>query len=168
MSAQRNPLAQFFDFNPFNHTLVTDPFEELYRHMSSNQEKCPFRLTSCENKEEQSENSLAQWTARSELKELDDHYEMVLAMPGVPKENVEVSVHNNTLTVSGKTTQESEGDENGTHWSKMMRSSYKRSFALPEGTTGEHLSATMENGVLHLNIQKNSSTKPEPYKVTVQ
>jgi HSP20 family protein len=141
-----------------------DPFDDMLSMLLN---RYPFRQQNVHDSQANQENALSQMTAHSELKELDDHYELVVAMPGVAKENVNISVENGVLTVSGRTVQEESGDEEGRHWSKMMRSSYQRSFTLPKGTSSEHLDARMENGVLHLNIQKHQVQSPDSFTVNV-
>lgn len=123
------------------------------------------------------ENSIDQYRTRSmrpwsESSENETHYLYNLAMPGIPKENIHVSLdqHNGQtfLNISGKSTQQDQGDQDGSTWSKLMSSSYSRSFSLPNGISDEDVSAKHEDGVLHLEIKKpNPSNEKSQKRITV-
>ena len=77
-------------------------------------------------------------------------YTISIAAPGVSKEDINVSVEDNTLTISY--TQE-ENTENS-----FACSSFRRAWRLPEGTDVENITAACENGILSLSVPTADAT----------
>lgn len=69
-------------------------------------------------------------------------YAMTVDIPGVPKENINIVIHDNMLTIEGK---RSTSNEYG---------HYKTSVRLPPDADHDTLSATLEYGVLRLTVSK--------------
>ncbi|PPQ75934.1 hypothetical protein CVT26_006340 [Gymnopilus dilepis] len=86
--------------------------------------------------------------------------------PGVPKENINIDVHQGKLTVSAETKQSSEHDENGYAVRERRFGKFSRTLQLPQGVKDEEIKASMENGVLTVTFPK---TAPElaPKKITI-
>jgi HSP20 family protein len=98
------------------------------------------------------------------IKETEDDFELSFIAPGMKKEDFEILLDNDTLSVSGNV--EGGQEEEGTY-SKMEYSfkSFKRSFTLPlEKINTEKIDAKYENGILNLIIPKREEAKPQPAK----
>ena len=87
-------------------------------------------------------------------------------LPGLKKEDVNIDVHNNVLTVSGESKLSSERDENGYAVRERRYGKFSRSVPLPQGIKPEEIKASMEDGVLTVTFPK---TTPEqaPRKITI-
>ncbi|KAH8107234.1 HSP20-like chaperone [Cristinia sonorae] len=87
-------------------------------------------------------------------------------LPGLKKEDVNIDVHNNILTVSGESKVSSERDENGYAVRERRFGKFSRSIPLPQGIKGEDIKASLENGVLSVTFPK---TTPEqaPKKIAI-
>ncbi|KAH8093080.1 small heat shock protein [Cristinia sonorae] len=87
-------------------------------------------------------------------------------LPGLKKEDVNIDVHNNMLTVSGESKLSSERDENGYAVRERRYGKFSRSIPLPQGIKGEDIKASLENGVLSVTFPK---TTPEqaPKKIAI-
>ncbi|OCH93473.1 small heat shock protein [Obba rivulosa] len=87
-------------------------------------------------------------------------------LPGLSKENVQIDVHNNVLTVSGESKTSSEHDEDGWAVRERRFGKFSRSIPLPQGIKPEDIKAGMDNGVLTVTFPK---TTPEqaPRKITI-
>ncbi|KIP02633.1 hypothetical protein PHLGIDRAFT_111869 [Phlebiopsis gigantea 11061_1 CR5-6] len=87
-------------------------------------------------------------------------------LPGLTKENVNIDVHNDALTVSGESQVSSERDENGYAVRERRFGKFSRSIPLPRGIKSEDIKASMEDGILTVTFPK---TTPEqaPKKVTI-
>jgi len=84
-------------------------------------------------------------------------------MPGVKKENAEITVDNGVLTVTGR----AEPEESGTVIYRETRiGNYQRQFALPEDADASHISAEMNAGVLTVQIKKPEQYKPKKIQIT--
>ena len=97
------------------------------------------------------------------VKETETAFHVELAAPGLKKEDFNISVENNVLTISSEQKrEESTTEEDGKYSRKEFSySSFSRSFTLDEQHTDtEKISASYDAGVLSLSIPK----KPEPEK----
>ncbi|KAI0825964.1 small heat shock protein [Irpex lacteus] len=87
-------------------------------------------------------------------------------LPGLKKEDVNIDVHNNVLTVSGESKVSSERDENGYVVRERRFGRFERSLPLPQGIKGEDIKAGLENGVLTVSFPK-STPEQAPKKITI-
>ncbi|TFK79789.1 HSP20-like chaperone, partial [Polyporus arcularius HHB13444] len=87
-------------------------------------------------------------------------------LPGLSKENVQIDVKDNVLTVSGESTISSERDEKGYSVRERRFGKFSRSIPLPQGIKPEEIKATMSEGVLTVTFPR---TTPElaPKKVKI-
>ncbi|KAI0086207.1 small heat shock protein [Irpex rosettiformis] len=87
-------------------------------------------------------------------------------LPGLAKEDVNIDVQNNVLTVSGESKASSEHDENGYAIRERRYGKFSRSVSVPQGIKTEDIKASLENGVLTVTFPK---TTPEqtPKKITI-
>jgi HSP20 family protein len=91
-----------------------------------------------------------------------------LLHPGFEKEDFQISLDKNLLTVSGSNKEI--GNKEG---EKLVRNEYefkafKRSFTLDEKIGAEAISAQYVNGVLTLNLPKMEEVKPQTKQISVQ
>lgn len=101
----------------------------------------------------------------SDVKELPNAYMFVIDMPGLKKDQIKVHVEEgNTLVVSGERKRERERDQ-GVKYMKMERrlGKYLKKFVLPENAETEKISATYQDGVLTVTVEKKAP--PEPTKL---
>ena len=88
------------------------------------------------------------------------------ALPGVSPEDVDITIENGTVTISGKTATERSGEEGSYLVQEIRRGSFSRSVSLPTGLEADKASATFEHGVLRLEIPKAEQVKPRQIKIT--
>ena len=103
---------------------------------------------------------------RVDVKDAEDHLEIVAEVPGMKADNVEVTVENGVLTIAAKAGQEKSEDRDGYVWRERRQQSLQRSFRLPRSTTAEQVGASLENGLLTVSIQKTPA--PAPAKIAVK
>ncbi|GJE87938.1 Hsp20/alpha crystallin family protein [Phanerochaete sordida] len=87
-------------------------------------------------------------------------------LPGLTKENVNIDVHQNTLTVSGESKVEETKDEHGWAVRERRFGKFSRSIPLPQGIKPEEIKAAMENGVLTVTFPRNAPEQA-PKKITI-
>lgn len=85
-------------------------------------------------------------------------------LPGLRPQDVDVSVEEGMLTVSGERPPEEVGDD---AWVRRERpvGYFERSFSLPEGTDAEKISAAFNNGVLELRIPHPPERRPHKVQI---
>lgn len=95
-------------------------------------------------------------------------YEIDIELPGVPNDNIDVSVHDRTLMVRGE--KHSERTEEGRTFFFTERSygSFQRSFRLPEDADTEKIVAENKDGVLKLRIAKTTAIDEKARRIDVR
>ena len=88
------------------------------------------------------------------------------SLPGIRPEDVDITVENGTLTISGKTEDARGGDEGSYLIQEIRRGSFSRSITLPNGLEPDKAEATFENGVLKLRIPKAEQMKPRQIRIS--
>lgn len=112
---------------------------------------------------------VADWFApRSEASAAKDSYEINIELPGVKSEDVDVSVHDNSITIRGE--KQSKRRETGRTYFFCEREygAFQRTFRLPPDAEKDGIEAEFKDGVLSLRIAKRAPNKPEGRKVEVR
>ena len=96
-----------------------------------------------------------------DMKDEGDHFAVNAELPGIPKEDIEIEVDDDLLTISAEGGEEKEEKEED--YLVRERSSYStsRSLRIPEEILQDKVKATMKDGVLHLTLPKK---EPKPKK----
>lgn len=88
-------------------------------------------------------------------------------LPGVRSEDVEITIKNDNLTISGKFKSEQTSGEGDYLVQEIRRGAFSRSIALPKGLKFDQATATFENGLLRLRIPKEEQeVKPLQIPIT--
>jgi HSP20 family protein len=88
------------------------------------------------------------------------------ALPGIRPEDVDITVENGTVTISGKTVDERTAEEGSYVLQEIRRGNFSRTVTLPNGLEPDKASATFENGILRLEIPKAEQVKPRQIKIS--
>jgi HSP20 family protein len=88
------------------------------------------------------------------------------SLPGIKPEDVEITVQNGTLTISGKTAEERKANEGSYLIQEIRRGTFSRSVTLPNGLEPDKAAATFEDGVLKLRIPKAEQVKPRQIRIS--
>ena len=88
------------------------------------------------------------------------------ALPGIKPEDVDITVENGTVTISGKTADERTADEGSYVLQEIRRGNFSRTVTLPSGLEPDKARATFENGILRLEIPKAEQLKPRQIKIS--
>ncbi|MDD3207203.1 MAG: Hsp20/alpha crystallin family protein [Bacilli bacterium] len=103
-------------------------------------------------------------TMKTDIVAKDDHYELMVDLPGVAKENVEISLENGYLSIKAEQRNETNDDkENYIHRERHYQTTC-RSFYVGDGLKEEDIVAKMENGVLTVSVPKETK-KVEPKRM---
>jgi HSP20 family protein len=87
-------------------------------------------------------------------------------LPGIKPEDVEITVENGTLTITGKTADERRAEDGSYLVQEIRRGTFSRSVTLPNGLEPDKASATFEHGVLTLRIPKAELVKPRQIRIS--
>lgn len=99
----------------------------------------------------------------------EDEQNLVLKLevPGVNEDELNVSLENNVLTVSGERKFEKEEKEENFHRIERRYGSFTRTFRLPTTVDGEKVDATYDKGILKITLAKRAEAKPKQIKVGI-
>ncbi|MFN3939028.1 MAG: Hsp20/alpha crystallin family protein [Chitinophagales bacterium] len=94
------------------------------------------------------------------IKETEKAFMLEFAVPGFNKNDFDVQIENDFITISGK--KESTNEVNTDKYTRKEFSfgSFKRTFNLPENIDSDNIEAMYENGILHVGLPKKE-VKPE-------
>ncbi len=93
-------------------------------------------------------------------------YYLEIDLPGVEKENIEISVNEGVLTIAGERKLERKEEKENYTRIESFFGRFERSFKLPSDADSENIEAKYENGVLKLFIPKRP--KPEGKKIEIK
>lgn len=93
------------------------------------------------------------------ISERQDHFEISLAAPGMKKDDFNIDVEGNLLTISAETEQKREEKEERHTRQEYNYTSFSRSFTMPDGVMRDKIDAHYENGLLKLILPKTDEAK---------
>ena len=97
------------------------------------------------------------------IKEKADSYEVEVAAPGMNKNDFNVTLDGNLLTISSVKQQNEITEESNFTRREFSYQSFQRSFELPKNVVDdEHITARYENGLLLLTVPKKEEAKQKP------
>lgn len=100
------------------------------------------------------------------IRDNEDNFIVELAAPGKKKEDFNIELDNEVLTISSEEKEKSTSEEKGKFTRREFSyRSFTRSFTLPETADNTKINATYENGVLKINIPKREDAKPAPKRL---
>jgi HSP20 family protein len=100
--------------------------------------------------------------------ESKDDFQLEVAAPGLKKEDFQINLQNNKLTVSVEKKVESEGSSPKYSRKEFSYSHFQRSFSLPQTINNEGIEATYTDGILKIAIPKKEEAKiKEPKQIQV-
>jgi len=102
---------------------------------------------------------------RMNLAESENDVTVTAELPGVDPKDVEISVSDNTLTISGEKKQEKEDKRRNYHYVERSYGSFHRSIQLPSSADANKVDANYKNGILTVTLQKRPEAKPRRISV---
>ncbi len=114
------------------------------------------------------ENDKAFLSPQVDITDDDKHYQIVVDIPGVKKEDIHVTVENGVLTLEAERNEENTEEKKGKVIRKERRSGkYARSFNVGRTISVEDISGNFDNGVLTISVPKVSQQKPVSKRVEI-
>lgn len=98
----------------------------------------------------------AAYTPRVDVKETADSYVIQLAAPGLKKEDFQIGIKEDVLTIQFERKAEEEKEGDTWHIRETRYGSYRRSFRLPQEVLQDGIQAAYTDGILTLTLPKNA------------
>jgi HSP20 family protein len=105
------------------------------------------------------------WSPALDLYQDTDSVVAVVELPGTRKEDIEISLHDGTLTISGERKRESCNDEKAERTERYI-GKFRRSITLPTRVDANKVSATYQDGILTVTLPKAEEAKPKQIPVS--
>ena len=93
-----------------------------------------------------------------DVSETNSHYTVELDIPGVKKEDININVDNNILTIRGKKEMDEEHKDSNYYSRERFYGDFRRSMTLPSGVNTDKIDADFNNGVLTIKMPKDKVT----------
>jgi HSP20 family protein len=107
------------------------------------------------------------WAPAIDVLQRDGDLVVRAELPGVEPDEVDITVQNNILTISGRITEEREEEREGYLIRERRAGFFRRSLQLPQGVDESNISARFDNGVLEVVIE-GAAAQAEPRHVQVE
>jgi HSP20 family protein len=108
------------------------------------------------------------WIPPMDVYETDEKFVAKVELPGVEPSEVEVSVEDHSLTVSGEREFSEEVKQEQCHRLERRYGSFSRTISLPQAADTEKVEASFDKGVLMIEIPKVEKAKPKKVQVKVK
>jgi HSP20 family protein len=99
------------------------------------------------------------WSPSVDIFENKDQIVLEAELPGMNKEDFELSIENNVITLRGERQFEKKEENDNYHRVERSYGAFTRSFTLPQTVSGEGATAEYQNGVLRVTLPKREETK---------
>ena len=99
------------------------------------------------------------WTPSVDIFENKDEIVLEAELPGMNREDFELTIENNVLTLRGERRFEKKDEADNYHRVERAYGSFTRSFTLPQTVTAENATAEYKNGVLRVVLRKREEVK---------
>lgn len=109
-----------------------------------------------------------EWSPRVDIAEADGTYLIKAEVPGVKKEDVQVSIDNGILTLQGERKEEEESQGLQFHRVERFHGSFSRSFTLPPSVDPHQVKAAFHDGVLTVTLSKRPGAESGVQQVAVE
>lgn len=98
------------------------------------------------------------WSPALDFSETENEYVVRLEAPGLPKEDLEINLEGQTLTISGRRDFEKEEKTEEYFWREREAGKFVRSVQLPSTVDASKVKATYENGIMTIQLPKTESS----------
>ena len=106
------------------------------------------------------------WTPALDVYQNNDNVIAMIELPGMKKEDIEISLHDGMLTIGGERKAETKEGDNAER-SERYIGKFRRSITLPARIDANKVSASYKDGILTVNLPKAEEAKPKQIQVNV-
>ena len=108
------------------------------------------------------------WTPACDIVETPDALVVTAELPGVRRDDIDISLDNGVLTLRGHRDLEQESQERTYHRIERSYGHFTRAFTLPRSVNPDQISATYVDGVLSIRMPRREETRPRQIQVKVE
>ena len=112
--------------------------------------------------------TMGAWRPPVDIVDTTEAILIYVEIPGVDKDEVDIEVKDNVLTIRGERVVDSRIGNGSYYRSERVFGKFGRSFALPAMIHTDHIKANFKNGVLKISIPKPAEEKPRQVTINVE
>ena len=116
---------------------------------------------------EETEKGEITWRPAVELNEQNGNYQVKAELPGVKKENIDVEVGEDVITIKAETKKEEEEKKENIYRNEIRYGKFKRTLELPSNVDNSKVSAEFKDGILTVTLPKTEEEKEKTRKVEI-
>jgi HSP20 family protein len=105
------------------------------------------------------------WTPALDLHEDKDQFVAKVEVPGMKKENIDISIHDGSLTISGERKREEKSEDAEVYRTERFVGRFQRTVTLPAPVAADKAKAEYKDGVLTVTLPKTEESKPKRISV---
>lgn len=103
-----------------------------------------------------------------EMHDAGDEYRLTAELPGLKEEDVDLSIADGVLTLSGEKKEESRKEDKGFMLSERRYGSFRRQVRLPSDIDPDKVKAQFKDGVLGVTFGKNATPEERVRKIAIE
>jgi HSP20 family protein len=107
------------------------------------------------------------WSPALDVFDEKDHFVVSAELPGMKKEEIDLSFQDGMLSISGERKQTMENKEGETFRSERYFGKFQRSVTLPAAVDSSKISANYKDGILTVTLPKSEAAKPKQIAVNI-
>ena len=107
------------------------------------------------------------FTPRIDVSESEAAYTVRADLPGMEEKDIQISLEEGVLTISGKVESEKEEDRKGLRYAERVRGSFQRAIELPAELDESKVAASYKQGVLTVTLPKLPAPKPQTRSIPI-
>jgi HSP20 family protein len=107
------------------------------------------------------------WVPSMNVREDNDNFNISVELPGLSKDDVNLTLKDGTLTIEGERKQEEEKEGGNYHRVERRYGKFLRSFKLPMHVQDDKIEATFKDGILNIMLPKAEEVKPKQIEVKI-
>ena len=108
------------------------------------------------------------WSPAVDISETENSIQVTAEVPGMNKDDIKISIHNNVLVLKGEKKKEKEEKEENYHRIERAYGSFMRSFSLPTSIDANKVKASYKDGILTIELSKKEEAKPKEISINVE
>ena len=112
------------------------------------------------------ESPMTGWAPALDVHEDKDSFCVRLELPGMKREDIEVSLQDGSLIISGERKEEKVNEETTVHRQERYYGKFSRALTLPTAVAGDKVKAQYRDGILTVTLPKAEEAKPKAINVS--
>jgi len=108
------------------------------------------------------------WAPRVDVVDKKDHFQLIAELPGLDKKDIDISVKDDVLTISGEKKVEESKEKDNYYCCERRFGKFERSFRIAENVDAGKISAEYKNGVLTVSVPKTEEKEALSKKIAIK